>query len=150
MSKPFWEIKALADMTSEEWESLCDGCGKCCLNKLEDEDTGDIYWTDIACRLFDSETCRCKDYSRRNALVPDCVVLTPEKVSALSWLPRSCAYRRLADGRTLAWWHPLISGTPNTVVAAGMSARGRVLSEQGMDVEDYEYHLSVWPNDDED
>src|SRR5579864_6135031 len=109
---PFWRRKGLADMTSTEWESLCDGCGRCCLNKLEDEDTGRVYYTDVGCRLLDGTTCRCKDYDNRSEAVDDCVRLSPDNVAELDWLPQSCAYRLVANGRDLYWWHPLVSGDP--------------------------------------
>ncbi|TCT03540.1 YcgN family cysteine cluster protein [Aquabacter spiritensis] len=123
---PFWRRKALAEMSAPEWESLCDGCGRCCLVKLEDEDTAAIAYTDVACRLFDAGTCRCTDYPDRQAKVPDCVRLTPEAVGTLSWLPPTCGYRLVADGKDLPWWHPLVSGDPQTVHAAGISVRGKV------------------------
>ena len=144
---PFWEDKALRDMTAEEWEALCDGCGRCCLMKLEDEDTGQIYTSDVHCRLLDGESCRCTDYEHRHDRVPDCIRLTPDNIGTLHWIPRSCAYRRLAEGRGLAWWHPLVSGDPETVVAAGISVRGRTLSESKVDQGEWENHLAEWPNE---
>lgn len=149
MARPFWETKTLDEMSASEWEALCDGCGKCCLNKLEEEDTGDLYWTDVSCRLLDTCTARCRDYSGRLAEVPDCVQLTPDAVRTLRWLPRSCAYRRLEEGRGLAWWHPLVSGDPETVHAAGISVRNRTVSEEYAAVEDLEDRLVFWPNEDE-
>jgi uncharacterized cysteine cluster protein YcgN (CxxCxxCC family) len=133
-------------MTKAEWESLCDGCGRCCLVKLEDEDTGDIYFTDVTCKLFDAETCRCTDYAHRRRRVRDCIKLTPASARDLSWLPPSCAYRLIAEGRDLAWWHPLISGSPSSVHEAGISVRGRVrLSETQVLLEDYPAHIVEWP-----
>jgi uncharacterized cysteine cluster protein YcgN (CxxCxxCC family) len=116
-------------MTPEEWESLCDGCARCCLVKLEDEDTGEIHFTSAHCRLLDAGQCRCTDYRNRTARVPDCVELTPDNISELNWLPKTCAYRRLAEGKDLSWWHPLVSGTPDTVREAGISVAGRTRSE---------------------
>ena len=147
MNEPFWRSKRLADMTSAEWESLCDGCGRCCLVKLEDEDTGDIHTTDIACRLFDEATCRCADYANRSQKVPDCVRLTPQNVGELGWLPVTCGYRLVSEGRDLPWWHPLVSGTPDTVVEAKISVLGRT---QGLE-DDYTItetlsHIVTWPN----
>lgn len=116
-------------MSQDEWESLCDGCGRCCLVKLEDEETGDIALTDIACRLLDNQRCKCKQYDTRHEIVPDCVRLTPKNISQLKWMPKSCAYRLLAEGKDLAWWHPLISGKKETVHQAGISIQGKTVSE---------------------
>jgi uncharacterized protein len=124
--QPFWRLKSLEAMSPDEWESLCDGCGRCCLVKLEDEDTGDILYTDVGCTLLDGQACRCRDYQSRQAKVPDCVRLTPEAVRTLPWLPRTCAYRLIGEGKDLYWWHPLVSGDPDSVHAAGISVRDRV------------------------
>ncbi len=142
----FWKNKSLEEMSNAEWESLCDGCGRCCLEKLEDEDTGRIYYTHIACRLFDAARCGCADYANRSAKVADCVRLTPENVRTLSWLPKSCGYRLVAEGRDLYWWHPLMSGDPETVHQAGVSVRGRVVGhEHEIPVEELEDHIVKWP-----
>ncbi|MTI42636.1 YcgN family cysteine cluster protein [Roseibium hamelinense] len=143
--RPFWQRKSLAEMTGAEWESLCDGCARCCLNKLEDWDTGVVVWTDVACTLLDGETCRCTDYENRAATVPDCIQLTPEEVPKLGWLPPTCAYRLIEEGADLYWWHPLVSGDPQTVHQAGVSVTRRTVSEDGMDLEDYEDHVVSWP-----
>ena len=126
---PFWRTKRLDEMSAQEWESLCDGCGRCCLIRFEDEDTGEIWPTRVACKLFDGDTCRCTDYVNRKRHVPDCIKLTPWNIEALTWMPHSCAYRRLHEGRDLAWWHPLVSGDPATVQAAGVSMRGQTINE---------------------
>jgi uncharacterized cysteine cluster protein YcgN (CxxCxxCC family) len=141
----FWERKRLLEMTEAEWESLCDGCGRCCLVKLEEEDSGEIYPTTVVCHMFDGDTCRCKDYPNRHRRVPDCLKLDATNVPQFSWLPRSCAYRRLAEGRGLAWWHPLVSGTPDTVVAAGISVKGRTQSEEGIAEDDLGDYIADWP-----
>ena len=127
--KPFWEVKTLGQMNAAEWESLCDGCGRCCLIRFEDEDTGEIVPTRVACRLLDTNTCQCTNYRRRKRYVPDCIKLTPHNVADLGWMPKSCAYRRLHEGRGLADWHPLVSGDPATVELAGVSVKGQVVSE---------------------
>ena len=140
---PFWKRKTLREMTRSEWESLCDGCGRCCLHKLRDDETGALAWTEVACRLLDHAACRCTDYANRRARVPDCVKLTPAKVEKLDWLPPSCAYRIVAEGRDLAWWHPLVSGDRRTVHAAGVSVRGRVVDEREAGA--LEDHVVRWP-----
>lgn len=130
--RPFWEVKTLAELSTAEWESLCDGCGRCCMVKLEDEDTGDVHVTRLACKLLDVKTCRCKNYENRQSLVPDCLSIDLAAVRRLKWLPPTCAYRRLDEGRGLAWWHPLVSGDPETVHKAGISVRGLARSEKGI------------------
>ncbi len=143
--EPFWRTKTLEDMTAAEWESLCDGCGRCCLNKLEDADTGAIAWTNVRCRLLDDASCRCSNYPERQNTVPDCIALDPAAVRSLGWLPPTCGYRLVAEGRDLYWWHPLVSGDRDTVHAAGVSVRGRTVSEEGMALEAFEAHLATWP-----
>ncbi len=140
---PFWQRKTLAEMNKSEWESLCDGCARCCLNKLENDTTGEIQYTDVACRLLDTEKCRCVSYDDRKRYVPDCQILTPQNVKRLSWLPSTCAYRLIDEGKDLHWWHPLVSGDPETVHQAGISVRGRVLSER--DTDDLESRVVGWP-----
>lgn len=143
MAKPFWKTKTLEEMSAAEWESLCDGCGKCCLSKLEDEDTGEIYFTTVGCTLFDAKACRCRDYANRQAKVSDCVRLTPENVRTIRWLPSTCAYRLVAEGRDLYPWHHLVSGDRKTIHKAHASVRGRVTaSEDEMaEPEDYFDHM---------
>ena len=146
MAEPFWKEKSLAEMSDSEWESLCDGCGRCCLVKLEDEDDGAIHFTDIGCRLLDGETCRCHDYKNRTARVDDCVRLTAQNLGELNWLPPTCAYRLVGAGRDLYWWHPLVSGDPETVHAAGISVRGRVVAdEDALPDEQLADHIVAWP-----
>nr|WP_256371438.1 YcgN family cysteine cluster protein [Stappia sp. ES.058] len=144
---PFWRAKSLDRMTDVEWESVCDGCGRCCLNKLEDWDTGEVVWTSLSCTLLDQHSCRCGDYDNRLAKVPDCLPLTPETVPQLTWLPPTCGYRLISEGRDLYWWHPLVSGDPDTVHAAGISVRGRTYPEDGIELEDYENFVVDWPGE---
>src|SRR5690242_17519131 len=143
---PFWRRKKLSQMTRAEWESLCDGCGRCCLNKLEDIDTGETHFTNVGCKLLDSETCRCKDYKNRQQHVRDCVRLTPRGVKRIVWLPPTCAYKLLAEGKDLYWWHHLISGDKETVHQAGISVRGRVAaSEEDVSDDDLVNWIVKWP-----
>jgi uncharacterized protein len=144
---PFWHRKSLSEMTDSEWESLCDGCGRCCLVKLEDaDDSARTYFTDVGCRLLDGHSCRCRDYPNRTAKVKDCVRLTPRNINRIVWLPPTCAYRLLADGRDLYWWHPLVSGDPESVHQAGISVRGRVgASEDEVRDDELEDRIVSWP-----
>jgi uncharacterized protein len=139
----FWKTKTLAEMNKAEWESLCDGCGKCCLSKLEDEDTGEIHWTSVACRLFDAGACACRDYANRTRKVHDCVALTPDNVGKISWLPKTCAYRLIHEGKELFDWHPLVSGNRQSVHEAGASVRGKVTAFEDdlSGPDDYLLHL---------
>ena len=141
MRPRFWELPLTA-LTPAEWEALCDGCGKCCLNKIEDEDTGEVAFTRIACRLLDNESCRCTSYPNRHDFVPDCVVLTPAKLPKVAyWLPRTCAYRLRHEGKALPEWHPLLTGDPESTHKAGQSVRGWTISELSVDEDDWEDNL---------
>ena len=152
---PFWRRKKLREMSGPEWESLCDGCGRCCLVKLEEDlepqqvakgTDPRIFFTDIGCRLLDGKTCRCRDYPNRSRQVDDCVRLTPDAVDEIGWLPPTCAYRLVAEGRDLYWWHPLVSGDSDTVHQAGVSVRGRVsCSEEDVAPDDLDNHIVSWP-----
>lgn len=142
--RPFWQTKRLDEMNSTEWESLCDGCGRCCLKKLEDEDTGRIAYTDVACRLLDRERCRCTRYAERTKLVADCVRLKPGMKREFAWLPTTCAYRRLAEGKPLEWWHPLVSGDAESVHRAGISVRGRTLAERDVPADELDTRIVAW------
>ena len=135
-SKPFWEAKRLEQMTVQEWESLCDGCGLCCLVRFEDEETGEVIPSRVSCKLFDTNLCRCTDYENRKKHVPDCIKLTPWNIEELEWMPKSCGYRRVWEGRGLADWHPLISGDPESVHRAGVSIRGQTINEADLESEE--------------
>jgi uncharacterized cysteine cluster protein YcgN (CxxCxxCC family) len=144
----FWEKKSLEEMTIEEWEALCDGCAKCCLHKIEDDETGQVYYTRVACQLLDVDQCRCMDYENRSKFVSDCLQLTPKAVRENDWLPKSCAYRRLAEGRGLAWWHPLISGEQMTVPKICSAIYGKILPEKRIDLSQLEGLIIDWFEED--
>ncbi len=140
----FWQEKSLAEMSQQEWESLCDGCARCCLHKLEDEDSGEVHYTSVVCKYLDESTCRCTNYQDRGSLVPDCVCLTPDTVEAFKWLPTTCAYRLIAEGKELKWWHPLVSGRAESVAEAGISIRGKCVSEEHVHPDDLEENIIRW------
>jgi uncharacterized protein len=139
----FWTEKTLAEMTPTEWESLCDGCGKCCLNKLIDDETDELYYTNASCHLLNLETCSCKRYPERFEYVPECTAITVDNIASLTWLPDSCAYRRLYLGRTLPSWHPLLTGSKDAMHQAGISIKDKTISETK--VRDIEDHIVLWP-----
>jgi uncharacterized cysteine cluster protein YcgN (CxxCxxCC family) len=141
-SQPFWKIKSLQEMSREEWELLCDGCGRCCLRKFENKKTGKIHYTTVSCYLLDIHRCRCLSYADRARLVMDCTELKPEKIARMRWLPKTCAYRLLAERKDLCRWHPLVSGDPNSVHAAGISVQDRVISEAYVHPDDLEYYIA--------
>lgn len=147
MKDPFWKTKKMAEMSPDEWESLCDNCGKCCCIRLEDEDTGAIYITDVACKLFNANSCKCTNYPQRSKLVPDCVTLTPDNVEQLSWMPRTCAYRLISEGKDLPDWHHLVSGSRDTIHVVGMSVQNAVISELNVDEEDHPHRITIWPGE---
>lgn len=143
MPTRFWEQKSLVELDPQEWESLCDGCAKCCLHKLEDEDSGEVFYTKVVCRYMD-EQCRCSEYQQRHVLVPNCVWLKPENVAEFHWLPQTCAYRLVAEGKPLPDWHPLVSGSADSVHEAGISIKGRALSENYVHPDGFEEHIIHW------
>lgn len=146
----FWQTKPLSELTREEWESLCDGCAQCCLAKIEDVDTAKVHYTDVVCRYLDTDKCRCTAYADRSTLVPDCVTLTPDNVDQLDWMPSTCAYRLLSEGRSLADWHPLVSGSAKSVHEAGISVRGKCISEEFVHEDDLVQRIVDWEADSSD
>ncbi|MDX1452917.1 MAG: YcgN family cysteine cluster protein [Oleiphilaceae bacterium] len=138
---PFWEAKSLTEMSQDEWESLCDGCGKCCLHKLEDETSGEVVFTSVACRYLDHNTCRCTEYTERKRLVPECWTLRQEDIDNFKWLPATCAYRLLNEGHTLPVWHPLVSGDKESVHLAQMSMQQRCISETAVAEDDWDLYI---------
>lgn len=141
----FWKNKSLSEMNQEEWESLCDGCAKCCVIKLEDIDTGELAFTSVVCRLLDQSSCQCTDYKNRSTLVPDCIQITSKNAGNLGWMPETCAYRLLAEGQDLPDWHPLVSGELDSVHRAGMSVKDRVISEDEVGDRDIQDFIAPWP-----
>lgn len=142
--RPFWEAKRLEQMTRQEWESLCDGCAKCCVHKLEDEDTGLVHYTRVVCRYLDQNKCRCTVYAKRRRLVPTCLQLEPGELDQLHWMPSTCAYRLLNEGRGLPIWHPLITGSRRPMIEAGQTVTGKVISEDHVHEEDWPNHIVPW------
>jgi len=140
-AKPFWEVKKLTEMTLDEWESLCDGCGVCCLYKIEDEETGEVFLTNVACRFLDMQSCVCMLYTERRSAMPTCIKLTPSKVEKLKWLPETCAYRLVLEGKPLPAWHPLVSGDPQSVHQAGVSVKGKVITESDANLNHLENYV---------
>ncbi|MCP4295363.1 MAG: YcgN family cysteine cluster protein [Proteobacteria bacterium] len=146
--KEFWKNKAFNELSTVEWESLCDGCARCCLHKIEDEDTGEVFDTWVGCQYLDTETCHCNHYLQRNDLVKNCIWLTPDKALELKWIPKTCAYRLLAEGKELMEWHPLVSGDPESVHKAGISVRGKIVPELNVDPEEIvNYIMGDWDDE---
>lgn len=143
VAQPFWETTPLAEMSRQQWESLCDGCALCCLQKLEDEDSGEVFYTDVHCRYMDTNDCSCTVYQKRQEYVPHCVWLTPQQAHEFHWLPETCAYRLVAEGKPLHDWHPLITGNAESVHAAGISLRGKGVADNLVKEEDWEDHI-IW------
>jgi uncharacterized cysteine cluster protein YcgN (CxxCxxCC family) len=143
--KKFWEHKTLSQMSDKEWESLCDGCGKCCLNKIIDDETEELHFTNVACHLLHTKSCQCKKYEQRFNLVADCVKVSLDDIEQFHWLPKSCAYRRLVENKPLPEWHPLITGSKSAMHKAGFSIRGKIISESTIDPDNLEDYIAIWP-----
>lgn len=140
----WWNSKALDELTGQEWELLCDGCAKCCLHKLEDADTGEVFYTKVRCRYLDENNCRCTDYANRSVLVPNCIQLSADKLDELGWLPSTCAYRLRAEGKPLPDWHPLVAGDSEALHKAGISIRGRSISDEYVHADGFDEHIVHW------
>ena len=141
---PFWKTKSLREMTRWEWEMLCDGCGKCCLHKIIDEKTGTVYYTNVTCRLLNTKTCRCTSYKTRGQHVPTCMILTPRRVEEFDWLPETCAYRLLSQGKDLPWWHRLVSGDPDLIHRLNLSVKGKTIPEEYIHPMEIRNHIVDW------
>jgi uncharacterized cysteine cluster protein YcgN (CxxCxxCC family) len=140
----WWDVKPLDSLTREEWESLCDGCAKCCLHKLQDADTDEVFYTKVRCRYLDEDNCRCSDYDNRSRLMPNCIQLSPDNLDDLAWLPATCAYRLRFEGNPLPDWHPLVSGRSDSVHTSGISIRGRAISDEYVHPDGFEEHIITW------
>jgi len=141
----FWEHKTLSRMSDKEWESLCDGCGKCCLNKIIDDETEELHYTNVSCHLLHTKSCKCRKYDQRFKLVKDCVKVSLDDIQQFHWLPKSCAYRRLAEGKPIPEWHPLITGSHSAMHKGGFSVRGKIISESSIDLDNLEDYIAIWP-----
>ena len=141
---PWWNLKSLDALSREEWESLCDGCAKCCLHKLEDADSGEVFYTKVRCRYLDEDNCRCSDYDNRSRIMPNCIQLSPGNLDELAWLPATCAYRLRFEGKSLPDWHPLVSGSADSVHKAGISIRGRAISDEYVHPDGFDEHIVTW------
>ena len=144
MGNNFWETKNLIDMNENEWESLCDKCGKCCVIKLEDFDTQEVHYTNVSCKLLCEKSASCKDYENRKSIVPDCIILSPDNLKDLKWMPETCAYKLLNEGKNLPYWHPLLSGNDKEIVNSGNSVKNRVTNENEIKIKDLPDYIFNW------
>ena len=144
MGNKFWETKNLIDMNENEWESLCDKCGKCCVIKLEDFDTQEVHYTNVSCKLLCEKSASCKDYENRKSIVPDCIILSPDNLKDLKWMPETCAYKLLDEGKNLPYWHPLLSGNDKEIVNSGNSVKNRVTNENEIKIKDLPDYIFNW------
>jgi len=144
LGNKFWETKNLIDMNENEWESLCDKCGKCCVIKLEDFDTQEVHYTNVSCKLLCEKSASCKDYENRKSIVPDCIILSPDNLKELKWMPETCAYKLLNEGKNLPYWHPLLSGNDKEIVNSGNSVKNRVTNENKIKIKDLPDYIFNW------
>lgn len=144
LGNKFWETKNLIDMNENEWESLCDKCGKCCVIKLEDFDTQEVHYTNVSCKLLCEKSASCKDYENRKSIVPDCIILSPDNLKDLKWMPETCAYKLLNEGKNLPYWHPLLSGNDKEIVKSGNSVKNRVTNENEIKIKDLPDYIFNW------
>jgi len=144
LGNKFWETKNLIDMNENEWESLCDKCGKCCVIKLEDFDTQEVHYTNVSCKLLCEKSASCKDYENRKSIVPDCIILSPDNLKDLKWMPETCAYKLLNEGKNLPYWHPLLSGNDKDIVNSGNSVKNRVTNENKIKIKDLPDYIFNW------